>query len=137
MSFIYYNPQKMVNPGTTLKLVAPVDLSDKFSVARLRFGLWVPYASREVALSETTSGEICFYESGVLYRAFRVAEWQYKPCIGVECDPGINWHTYYAPTVEQLREYLCAKYGELVDFAPTLNENGLYEVQVHYDGRCR
>ena len=137
MGFIYYNPQTMEHPHTALHNVRPVDLSDRFVIAKLRHGLLKPYESREAALDEQSSCNVTFYEDGILYEAVRIPEWMYQPCIGIACNPGINWHTYYAPTVEQLRKNLLAKYGELVDFTPVLNKYGLYEIQVHYDGKCR
>lgn len=135
MNYIFYNPETMQNPGTVLTYVCPADTSDKFTEMKLKFR--APYKSRADALSETSSAEVYFYEDGILYRAIRVGAWQWKPCEDVERNSGINWNTYYAQTIERLQEYLTDIYGKLYNFKPMLNANGLYEVQVHYDGRCR
>lgn len=135
MSYIYYNPETMTNQGTILTNVHPADMSDTFTKAYLRFHK--PYESREDAVSEDSSCDLYFYEDGVLYEATKIAAWQWQPCTDVECNSGINWHTYYAQTVEKLREYLVGVYGSICDFTPRLNQYGLYEIQVHYDGRCR
>ena len=135
MSYVYYNADTMQHPGTTLTGVFPVDLYDRFIMNYLK--IHTPYATREDALSETSSCGVFFYENGILYKAMRTGAWQYKPCEDVECNFGINWHTYYAKTADRLREYLTERYDTLYNFTPTLNSLGLYEIQVHYDGRCR
>ncbi len=135
MAYIYYNPAVMSNPGTTLTRIRSVDPDDKWVKARMR--IRKPYESREAALSDDSSCFVYFYENGVLYEAERTGSWAWKPCTEPVCDPGINWHTYYAPTVDGLREYIKSRYTTISDFTPRLNEYGLYEIQVHYDGRCR
>ena len=135
MSYIFYNPETTQNPGTILKHIHPVNMSDKF--AELKLLIRKPYATREDAVSENSSCFVYFYENGILYEALRIGEWQWKPCTEVECDHGINWNTYYAPTIAKLCKHLVKIYGTLHDFEPTLNAYGLYEIQVHYDGRCR
>lgn len=132
---IYYNPATMSNPGTVLVNVGKVDLNDKFTKMRLR--MHTPYKTRKDAESESFACDVYFYENGELYRATRIADWQWKPCYKIACDAGINWQTYYAPTVELLHEHLEARFGRKLEFTPILNECGLYEIQVHYDGRCR
>ncbi len=131
MNFVYYNPETMSNPSTTLNGVKEVAPDNPW----IRYAK--PYATREDALSEDSTGGVYFYENGVLYEAYRIGAWKYKPCTDVECNSGINWNDYYAVTVERLYEYLSERYGKLLNFKPTLNKYGLYEIQVHYDGRCR
>lgn len=131
MNFVYYNPTTMSNPGTTLNNIKEVAPDNPWIRYRK------PYATREDALLEDYTGAVYFYENSVIYEAYRIGAWQYKECTDVACNGGINWNTYYAVTVERLREYLTSMYGTLLNFAPTLNTYGLYEIQVHYDGRCR
>lgn len=132
---MFYNPATMEHPGVTLSHIYEADANDRITALKLR--MHEPYASREDAISEDTSRNIHFYENGVLYEATRTGSWAWKPCTEPVCEPGINWDTYYAPTVEQLREYLKKRYTTISDFSPRLNAQGLYVVQVHYDGRCR
>ncbi len=135
MSYIFYNPNTMQNPGTTLAYIRAVDMTDKFTQMHLQFR--TPYANREDAMSEESACNVFFYENETLYEATRIPAWQWKPCADVECNPGINWHTYYAQTAERLHEYLSNRYNKLFDFKPVRNSHGLYKIQVHYDGRCR
>ena len=135
MNNIYYNPETMSHPGTTLTNVHEADFQDQMTIFRSR--MHKPYASRTEALAEDYSCTVFFYESNTIYEAYRTGAWQYKPCTDVEYNSGINWDTYYAVTAERLREYLAEHYETLLNFAPTLNRFGLYEIQVHYDGRCR
>lgn len=132
---IFYNPNVMDNPGTTLMNICKADPNDRFISMRMR--LSKPYDSREDALKDTASCRVLFYEDGELYQANRVGSWEFKPCIRVECEGGINWNTYCAPSIEKLSTYLSTRYPLLVNFNPKINRYGLYEVQVHYDGRCR
>lgn len=131
MSFVYYNPTTMSNPKTTLNNIQVADIND----AWIKFHK--PYATKEDALLENSSCLVYFYENGTLYKAIRTGAWQYKPCTDVAYNYGINWDTYYAVSAERLHEYLTERYSTLTNFAPTLNKHGLYEIQVHYDGRCR
>lgn len=136
MSFIYYNPETMTPPVTaTLTNVRPADIKDR--MAQFRLKLRPAYACRDDASSEDTSCSVFFYENGVLYEANRVASFEYRECTKVECNYGTNWHTYYAQTVEALASYVRAVYGTILDVTPRLNPQGLYEIQVHIDGRCR
>jgi hypothetical protein len=121
----------MSNPGTTVTHITVADMNDPW----IKFAK--PYASYTDALSETSSCSVYFYDKGVLYKGIRTGAWQYKECTDVACNGGINWNTYYAITIERLREYLTERYNTLLNFEPTLNSHGLYEIQVHYDGRCR
>lgn len=132
---MFYNPNTMSNPGTILTGVHPVDMSDKFTKFTMQYEK--PYADRKAAVSESANCVVYFYEDCVLYRALRIGSWQWKPCTDVECNPGINWHTFYAQTAERLQEYLTDIYGKLRNFKPRVNAYGLYEIQVHYDGICR
>ena len=132
MNFVYYNPATMFQPSTTINNAQEVS-ADEMKFALLR----KPYASKADALLQDYSGIVYFYDNGILYKAQRIGAWQYKPCTDVECNGGINWDTYYATTAERLLDYLTERYETLSGFAPTLNSRGLYEIQVHYDGRCR
>lgn len=135
MNYVFYNPNTMPNPGTTLAYIRTADITNRFTQMHLQFHK--PYANREDAVSEESACNVFFYENDTLYEATRIPAWQWKPCTDVCCNHGINWHTYYAQTVDRLHEYLVNTYGKLLNFKPTLNSHGLYEIQVHYDGRCR
>lgn len=136
MSFIYYNPDVMEHPATaTLSNVRVADAGSRMTQFRLR--MYPAYASRELAMRDDIGGSAFFYEDGVLYEADRRATFQYRPCTKVECNYGINWHTYYAQTVEALEAYVRSAYGRELGVMPLLNPQGLFEVQIHVDGRCR
>jgi hypothetical protein len=132
---MFYNPKVMDRPGTTLMNIHKADPNDKFISMRMR--LLRPYESREDALKDTASCRVLFYENGELYEASRIGSWEFKPCVSVACSPGINWDTYYATSIERLSTHLSARYPCLLNFNPQLNNYGLYEIQVHYDGICR
>lgn len=135
MNDMFYNPDVMQNPGTILTGVKVADTSDIFIKMHLKHDK--VYSTRAEALTEHSFCQVLFYEEGVLYTALRIGKWQWKPCEDVACNYGINWDTYYAKTVERLHEYLTTRYKSICDFKPRLNDNGLYVIQVHYDGRCR
>ena len=135
MMYRYYNPAHMDAPKTHLESVRPVDLNDRFDAMRIR--LRKPYATRTEAEQHPYGGRVYFYDGDTVYSAEVVQAWQYQPCTSVKCNPGINWTTYYAPSLKMLSDHLGRRYNETDAFAPKLNEYGLYEIQVHFDGRCR
>lgn len=136
MSYIYFNPDVMQSPiKATLDNVRIADVNSRMTQFRIK--LIPPYESREAAIADDIESSVFFYENGVLYEADRRATFQYRPCLKVECNYGINWHTYYAKTIDALVSYIRSAYGRELGVIPQLNPQGLYEVQVHVDGRCR
>ena len=130
-----YNPATMSNPGTILSHISEADTNSR--IVQMRLKLHPAYANREDAVKEDTSRMVMFYENGVLYEALRTASWEWKPCTKPMCEPGINWDTFYAPTISGLYNYVKSRYTTISDFKPRLHDQGLYQIQVHYDGQCR
>lgn len=100
---------------------------------------FAPYATYEEALNSTWTGHLRFYKDGKMYEGSHVAANQYKPLEGVQCEPGINWDTWWACDADELINHLKTKYTKLEGPQPRYHEDlGVWSIQVHYyDGRCR
>lgn len=137
MSNIYYNPETFTAPTKpTLTDEHTVFETDPF----YRLYAQRVEESREAALKSSWEGFAYFFEDGFLIKAYRRQPSSYIAVTSTAVDPGINWSTYFATTLEMLIDTVTACYSTAADDireTAQLNEYGLWEIQMHYDGRCR
>lgn len=93
--------------------------------------------SQEEAMQATYAGSVYWRENGKAYEGYLRQPWEFKPVETHESDPGINWCTHYAISVDELVKALpCCREEDIRRYAQA-TEYGLYEVQVHFSGRVR
>jgi hypothetical protein len=101
-------------------------------------GPFAPYPTYEEAVNCRWTGPVRFYRDGKMYQGSHVAANHYKPLVGVQCETGINWDTWYACDLDELMNFLHTKYTCLFGEKPRYDEEfAVWSIQVHYDGRCR
>lgn len=93
--------------------------------------------SREEAMKAEYAGAVYWREGGKAYEGYLRQPWEFKAVETYATDPGINWCTYYAVSVDELVKALPDCREEDVRRYARPTEYGLYEVQVHYSGRIR
>ena len=93
--------------------------------------------SREEAMQATYAGSVYWREGGKRYEGYLRQPWEFKPVETCESEPGINWCTYYAVSVDELVKALPDCREEDIRRYAQATEYGLYEIQVHYSGRVR
>ena len=134
---MFYNPN-LEPPKAKFGTIREVEPQWAEHYAKIDKYPFKPYPTYEEALNSNWSGTLRFYKDGIMYQGSHTPASAYKPCIGVQCWPGINWDTYFACDKEELMEYLKTKYTELYGEHARYNEEfGVWSIQVHYDGRCR
>lgn len=134
---MFYNP-KLEAPKARFYNIHKVDEELTKVYSKITEGPFAPFASYEEALESNRTGPLCFWKDGILYRGSHVAANNYKPLEGVQCEPGINWDTWFACDCDELMNTLRTKYTNIYGEKPRYNEEfGIWQVQVHYDGRCR
>jgi hypothetical protein len=134
---MYYNP-KLEPPKAHFYSINKVAPNWVEAISKIESGPFKPYDSYKEALNSNWTGKLRWWQDGVMYEGSHLPAKAYKPLVGVQCEFGINWDTYYACDANELMTAVKTKYPQVFGAEPTYNEKlGIYSIQVHYDGRCR